>query len=123
MGNLASGTSTGGTFYKYPGRIGDSPLIGCGCYADNEGAAISSTGHGESVMKIVMAKLANDLVAAGQSPQSAAEQCVALLGRRTTGKGGLIIVDRAGRIGAAYSTHNLVHAFMTSQQSEPTAIV
>src|SRR5262249_11944406 len=60
-GNLAAGTSTGGTFFKYPGRVGDSPIVGCGCYADNEGAAISATGHGESVMKTVMSKLANDL--------------------------------------------------------------
>src|SRR5262245_43875894 len=70
-GNLAAGTSTGGTFFKHPGRIGDSPLVGCGCYADNEGAAVSSTGHGESVMKIVGAKMINDLVAAGYTPQAA----------------------------------------------------
>jgi len=113
-GNLAAGTSTGGTSFKYPGRIGDSPLIGCGCYADNEGAAVSSTGHGESVMKIVMAKLVNDLVDAGRSPQEAAEQAVALLGRRTAGRAGLIVLDRKGRLGAAYSTSNLVRAYRTS---------
>src|SRR6202008_2395867 len=53
-GNLAAGTSTGGTLYKYPGRVGDSALVGCGCYADNASAAISTTGHGESIMKVVL---------------------------------------------------------------------
>src|SRR4029077_4512170 len=70
-GNITAATSTGGTFFKYPGRIGDSPLVGCGCYADNEGAAISATGHGESVMKILMSKRASDFVSTGHSPQEA----------------------------------------------------
>ncbi|MFQ5694585.1 MAG: isoaspartyl peptidase/L-asparaginase, partial [Terriglobia bacterium] len=65
QGNLAAGTSTGGTTLKYPGRVGDSPLIGCGCYADNQAGAVSSTGHGESIMKVVLAKAACDLLAAG----------------------------------------------------------
>src|SRR3984893_30224 len=57
-GNLVAGTSTGGTCCKFPGRVGDSPLIGCGCYADAEAGGVSSTGHGEGIMKIVMAKMA-----------------------------------------------------------------
>lgn len=122
-GNIAAGTSTGGTPFKQPGRVGDSPLIGCGCYADNEGAAVSSTGHGESVMKIVMAKMVNDLVAAGRSPQQAAGEAIAHLGTRTNGRAGLIVLDRQGRVGAAYSTENLVHAYRTSFQSAPVVIV
>lgn len=122
-GNLAAGTSTGGTPFKLPGRIGDSPLVGCGCYADNEGAAVSSTGHGESVMKIVMAKYVSDLVASGQTAQAAADAAIALLGRRTTGKAGLISLDRQGRVGAAFSTGNLVRAFRTSSRPEPVVIV
>ena len=113
-GNLAAGTSTGGTFFKYPGRVGDSPIVGAGCYADNEGAAISSTGHGESVMKIVMAKLVNDLVAQGRSPQEAADAAIAVLRRRTAGRAGLIVLDRKGRVGAAFTTNNLVRACRTS---------
>src|SRR5207244_11431421 len=66
-GNLASGTSTGGTLYKYPCRVGDSALVGCGCYADNLVSAVSSTGHGESIMKVVLAKTANDYLSAGKS--------------------------------------------------------
>ena len=61
-GNLVAATSTGGTRGKYPGRIGDSPLIGCGCYADAEAGGVSCTGYGEGIMKIVMAKLAVDLL-------------------------------------------------------------
>jgi beta-aspartyl-peptidase (threonine type) len=107
QGNLCAGTSTGGTFLKQPGRVGDSPLIGCGCYADNESAAISCTGHGESIMKVVLAKTAADFVAAGHDAQSAADAAVQLLSRKTNGTGGLIVVDRAGRIGASFSTPHM----------------
>ena len=61
-GRLFAATSTGGTCCKLPGRIGDSPLIGCGCYADSEAGAVSCTGYGEAIMKIVMAKAATDLL-------------------------------------------------------------
>ncbi len=61
-GHLVAGTSTGGTCCKFPGRVGDSPLIGCGCYADSEAGGVSCTGHGEGIMKIVMAKMATDLL-------------------------------------------------------------
>src|SRR2546425_7013428 len=57
-GDIAAATSTGGTLNKAPGRLGDSSLIGCGCYADNRTAAASSTGWGEPIMKLVLAKWA-----------------------------------------------------------------
>src|SRR5215471_8987903 len=82
-GNLASGTSTGGTMHKYPGRVGDSALVGCGCYADNITSAVSTTGHGESIMKVLLAKTANDFIAAGKPPQTAAVDAIQLLTRRT----------------------------------------
>jgi len=116
-GNLASGTSTGGTLYKYPGRVGDSALVGCGCYADNLAGAVSTTGHGESIMKVVLAKTANDFVAAGKSPQQAADEAVALLMRRTEGRGGLIILDRQARAGLAFSTPDMAYAFRTPTTS------
>jgi L-asparaginase / beta-aspartyl-peptidase len=117
QGNLASGTSTGGTLYKYPGRVGDSALIGCGCYADNLSSAISCTGHGESIMKLVLAKRACDFVGSGKPAQEAADAAVSLLRTRTSGRGGLIIVDREGRVGAAFSTPNMAYAFKTSTTS------
>jgi beta-aspartyl-peptidase (threonine type) len=109
-GNLCAGTSTGGTFLKHPGRVGDSPLVGCGCYADNESAAVSCTGHGESIMKIVMAKSVADLVAAGHDAQSAADAAVQILSRRTAGAGGLIVIDKTGRFGASFSTPHMTWA-------------
>ena len=116
-GNLASGTSTGGTLYKYPGRVGDSALIGCGCYADNLSSAVSCTGHGESIMRVVLAKTVTDLVSTGRSPQEAADAAIALLGNRTQGKGGLIILDRKGRVGTAFSTPQMAYAFRTNTTS------
>src|SRR6266850_2285019 len=110
-GNVASGTSTGGTLLKYPGRVGDSALVGCGCYADNMSAAISTTGHGESMMKVVLAKMANDFVAAGKSAQSAADDAIAVLTKRTSGRGGLIIVDIRGQVGFAFSTPHMAYAY------------
>src|ERR1700761_5888863 len=73
-GNIAAGTSTGGTLNKAPGRVGDSSLIGCGCYAENQSAAVSSTGWGEKIMKLVLAKWAADRVQAGASPDEAAHE-------------------------------------------------
>jgi len=116
-GNLASGTSTGGTLFKYPGRVGDSALVGCGCYADNESAAVSTTGHGESIMKVVLAKTVNDFVAAGVPAQGAADRAIAILTRRTSGRAGLIVVDRQGRVGFAFSTSHLAYAYRTSTSS------
>jgi beta-aspartyl-peptidase (threonine type) len=116
-GNLSSGTSTGGTLYKYPGRVGDSALVGCGCYADNSSGAISCTGHGESIMKLVLAKSASEFLLSGKSPEEAAAAAVMLLGKRTAGRGGLILVDREGRVGTSFSTPNMAYAFKTSTTS------
>lgn len=73
-GHMVAGTSTGGTCCKLPGRVGDSPLIGCGCYADQEAGGISCTGHGEGIMKIVMAKMAADLLGAAESAGSSSRK-------------------------------------------------
>ena len=110
-GRIAAGTSTGGTCCKYPGRVGDSPLIGCGCYADDEAGGASSTGWGEGIMKIVMAKTAIEMLRAGRSPQEAADDSIRLLSQRVKGTGGLILVDRQGRVGASFSTPNMAFAY------------
>jgi beta-aspartyl-peptidase (threonine type) len=104
FGNLAAGTSTGGTLNKAPGRVGDSSLIGCGCYADNESAAVSLTGWGEPIMKLVLGKWAVDRVAAGATPQQAAEEAIAYLFRRLGGHGGVILMGPDGKIGLAHNT-------------------
>jgi beta-aspartyl-peptidase (threonine type) len=110
-GRIAAGTSTGGTCCKYPGRVGDSPLIGCGCYADDEVGGASSTGWGEAIMKIVMAKTAIDWLRAGDPPQEVADRSIRLLADRAHGTGGLILIDRQGRIGTSFSTSRMAFAY------------
>jgi len=112
-GNLAAGTSTGGTLNKTPGRVGDSSLIGCGCYADNESAAVSLTGWGEPIMKLVLGKWAVDRVGAGAAPQQAATDAIAYLFRRLGGYGGLILMDQAGQVGIAHNTPGMAWGLAT----------
>ena len=109
-GNIAAGTSTGGTPNKLPGRVGDSPIIGCGAYADNRTAGVSATGWGESLMKAVFSKTICELVGQGLDAQQAAEAGVRLLAERVNGLGGAIVVDHAGRIGVAYNTPRMAYA-------------
>ena len=87
-GNIAASTSTGGTFSKAPGSLGDSSLIGCGCYADNQTAAASTTGWGEPIMKLVLAKWAADRVATGSLPEWVAAEAINYLKDRVNGHGG-----------------------------------
>ncbi len=114
-GNLAAGTSTGGTLNKAPGRVGDSSLIGCGCYADNASAAVSLTGWGEPIMKLVLGKWAVDRVAAQSAPQQAAEQAIGYLFQRLGGHGGIILLDRQGRYGIAHNTPGMAWGVATAQ--------
>jgi beta-aspartyl-peptidase (threonine type) len=103
-GNLAAATSTGGTLNKTPGRVGDSSLIGCGCYADNLAAAVSLTGWGEPIMKLVLGKWATDRVAAGSAPEIAAREAISYLFNRLGGHGGIILLGPDGRFGLAHNT-------------------
>lgn len=116
-GNLAAGTSTGGMPFKPPGRVGDSPFIGAGLYADNESGAVSTTGHGERIIPVVLAKRAADLMGDGIEPQLAAERALATL-ERVNGRGGLITMDRQGRIGVAWSTPAMAFAVRPHGASE-----
>ena len=115
-GNLAAATSTGGTLNKTPGRVGDSSLIGCGCYADNQSAAISTTGWGEPIMKLVLGKWTADRVAAGAPPQQAASEAITYLQERLSGHGGIIVLDRQGRLGMAHNTPRMAWGFATDEQ-------
>ena len=112
-GNIAAGTSTGGTLNKAPGRVGDSSLIGCGCYADNQSAAVSTTGWGEPMMKLVLSKWTADRVEEGMDPQHAAERALAYLKKRLNGHGGIIVVDTEGRYGMAHNTPRMAWAVLT----------
>jgi len=110
-GNLAAATSTGGTARKLPGRVGDSPLVGAGAYADNSCGAASATGWGEAIMKVLLSKTACDLMQ--DHPASvAAEMAVDHMYGRVQGRGGLILIDKAGRYGWAHSTPKMAFAFV-----------
>ena len=122
-GNLAAATSTGGPFAKYPGRVGDSPIIGCGCYADNASGAVSATGEGEAIMKIVLSKMASDLMASGSEAQTAAETALSHMMQRTSGKGGLILLDRLGHVGAAHTTSRMAAGYRTTDSEDLTILI
>jgi L-asparaginase / beta-aspartyl-peptidase len=114
-GNIAAGTSTGGTLNKAPGRVGDSSLIGCGCYADNLSAAVSLTGWGEPIMKLVLGKWAVDRVAAGASPDEAAHEAIAYLFNRLGGHGGIVLLGPDGRVGLAHNTPRMAWGLQTPE--------
>jgi L-asparaginase / beta-aspartyl-peptidase len=129
-GNLVAGTSTGGTCCKFPGRVGDSPLIGCGCYADAQAGGVSCTGHGEGIMKIVMAKMAVDLLhdqrvllphrekaGSGSIAQAVADACVRKLAHRVHTTGGLILLDREGLPAAAFNTPRMAYGYVEANGS------
>ncbi len=119
-GKLAAATSTGGIPNKYPGRVGDSPLVGCGFCAD-EHAAVSCTGYGEDFIRLLIARRAADFVARGETAREAAEAAIALLSAKATGTGGLIIVDRKGNTGFAWNSQNMKHAYIAEGMDEPVA--
>jgi beta-aspartyl-peptidase (threonine type) len=118
QGRLFAATSTGGTCCKLPGRVGDSPLIGCGCYADGETGAVSSTGYGEAIMKVVLAKTACDFLRpANSTPARAAQAAVQLLRNRGKGTGGLILLDKNGNPGFAFNTPRMSYGFVNPDGS------
>jgi beta-aspartyl-peptidase (threonine type) len=117
-GNIAAATSTGGTLNKAPGRLGDSSLIGCGCYADNLSAAASTTGWGEPIMKLVLAKWTADRVAAGNLPEWAAQEAMNYLKQRLNGHGGIIVLNAQGQVGIAHNTPRMAWACKTVEKEE-----
>ena len=135
-GSLFAGTSTGGTCCKLPGRVGDSPLIGCGCYADSEAGGVSCTGYGEAIMKVVLAKTAVDLLrqraicvdspAASSSDTStanlAAREAVHLFAKRTHATGGLVLLDRHGNPGFAFNTPRMAYGYVAPDATFITAV-
>src|SRR5437762_5956104 len=111
--NIAAATSTGGTLNKAPGRLGDSSLIGCGCYANNESAAVSTTGWGEPIMKLVLAKWTADRIQAGNLPEWSAQEAMNYLKQRLNGHGGIIVLNPQGHIGISHNTPRMAWAYKT----------
>jgi L-asparaginase / beta-aspartyl-peptidase len=119
-GNVASGTSTGGTPNKYPGRVGDSPIIGCGTYAVNSVGGVSTTGWGEAIIKVVLAKSIIDAIdMLKMNPDDAAQHGISILHSRVEGYGGVIVLTREGKFGIAYNTPRMARAYMSDTMKEP----
>lgn len=123
-GNVAAATSTGGFPLKLPGRIGDSPLIGCGTYADNNAGACSATGVGEIAIRLALSKTVCNYMENGKTAQEAVEEAITLVNTRisaTYNHMGLIAVDPYGRVGAAHNSPNMCWTCLTPKMREPIA--
>lgn len=90
-----------------PGRVGDTPLIGCGIYADNRSGAVSMTGVGEGIIRLAMAKSICDRLAAGANPAIAAQQVLRQLVSRLRGAAGMLIVNAHGRFAIRHVTPSM----------------
>jgi len=122
-GNLAAGTSTGGMTDKRTGRVGDSPIIGAGTYADNDSCAVSATGHGEYFIRAVVAY---DICARvrylGQAPVESARAVVMGELVEMGGKGGVIVLDRMGRHGFVFNTGGMYRGVIERRDQPRVAI-
>ncbi|MBD2328836.1 isoaspartyl peptidase/L-asparaginase family protein [Alkalinema sp. FACHB-956] len=112
-GNLAAATSTGGLVNKRWGRVGDTPIVGAGVFAENGTCAVSATGYGEQFLRTVFAKtIAGYVQFKGMDAAAAAQAGIDELVRKVNGDGGAIVIDAAGRCGAAQSTSGLIHGWI-----------
>jgi beta-aspartyl-peptidase (threonine type) len=115
FGTVCAGTSTGGRDFKMPGRVGDSPLIGCGLYADNRGGGASTTGWGEGITRLVLCKWVVDALARGREAVLVAREAIQLLQQRVNGAGGIIVADRTGRVADWHNTKVMARAWITEE--------
>ncbi len=120
QGHVAAASSTGGSLLKLPGRVGDSPLVGSGLYADDRLGAATSTGWGEGIIRVLMARRAVEFLGSGVPAPEAARQAVGFLEMRTEGRGGIIITAPDGSLGFAFNTPHMAHAYLTDGMSEPS---
>jgi len=113
QGDLAAATSTGGMVNKRQGRVGDSPLIGAGCYADNESCGVSTTGYGEDFIRTVLAKTIADFIEMkGLDASTAAQYGIDYLTRKVKGRGGFIMIDRTGACASQFTTPCLLRGWV-----------
>lgn len=122
-GNLAAGTSTGGMTYKMKGRVGDSPIIGAGTYADNHTCAVSATGHGEYFIRNVVAyDIAALMKYKHMTLQQAADEVIMHKLKQINAEGGIIAVDKNGEISMTFNTAGMYRGFVTSEGEKVTLI-
>ena len=118
-GRIASGTSTGGLDDTLPGRVGDSPLPGCGFYADNAAGGVAFSGDGESIARVLLAARVIQALEGGQPPQAAVEDSLTRL-ERVGGEAGGIVLDRRGRVGWAHNSSHFAVAWVTDSIGAPS---
>ena len=111
-GNVAYANSTGGISNKRPGRVGDSPVIGAGGYADNEVGAVTSTGHGESMAKVCLCYRIHMLMSDGLSPDEAAKKGLKHMVNKVQGDGGVIVLNTKGDVSTAFNTEKMAWAWV-----------
>ncbi len=112
-GNLAAATSTGGIVNKRMGRVGDSPIVGAGVYADNETCAVSATGFGEDFMRSVISKTISDFIyMKGMDAVQATEAGIQYLTRKVRGRGGVIVIDQDGTCSSGFTTKKMIHGWI-----------
>jgi len=118
-GHIAAGTSTGGTPNKMPGRVGDVPMVGCGFYADDQLGGASSTGWGESIAKVLLARLVLHHLQQLGDPWAAAQAAIQELADRVNGQGGIILLSPDGRPGWHHNTPHMSRAYRTCGMDGP----
>ena len=110
-GNLAAGTSTGGITLKRPGRMGDSPIIGCGAACDNTIAGVSATGHGESIARVTLAqRILFNLTRDNSTAKGVAEEALEFMRSKVGGHGGVVGVTKSGELFKAFTTKRMAWA-------------
>jgi L-asparaginase / beta-aspartyl-peptidase len=119
QGLIAAATSTGGMAGKLPGRVGDTPLIGSGTYAESTAGGVSCTGDGEAIIRVVLARRTIEILKAAGDPMHACRIAVDVLVEEGAGSGGLICIDWRGRLGWAHSTPLMPVGFMTPGHDAP----
>lgn len=118
-GLVAAATSTGGTAGKLPGRVGDSPLIGCGTYAESTSGGVSCTGDSEAIIRVVLARRAIEILKLAGDPMHACQVAIDVLVEEGRGGGGLICIDWKGRLGWAHSTPLMFVGSMSPDHDVP----
>ncbi len=122
-GNLASAVSTGGMTNKRPGRVGDTPIVGAGCYADNRTVAVAATGSGEHFMRTVLAyDIAARMAYSGATLAQAADLALHDGLGRIGGSGGVIAIDRAGNLAMPFTTTGMYRASVRENEAIVSAI-
>lgn len=115
-GRFSAATSTGGIPRKIQGRVGDSPIIGSGAYADDRVGAASATGWGEQIMAVVLSKTALDILKECEDPMKSSRRAINILATRVSGYGGIIMIGRKGRIGLYHNTPKMAFSYIEDRK-------